>query len=124
MSTQPRKDAPRLARPAARYWKGKAPKGVDAATLSDSDEEGGEEEEALPPDEPLGGDDDDEDEEDDGGNKKLAPKKSTVKAMNVALRDVKVEDGGKVIVGGKLESGRTAMEGMSSLITRCTQLMV
>ena len=37
MSSAPRKPAPRLARPAARYWKGKAPKGVDA-TAADSDD--------------------------------------------------------------------------------------
>lgn len=37
MSAAPRKPAPRLARPAARYWKGKAPKGVDA-TAVDSDD--------------------------------------------------------------------------------------
>ena len=38
MSSAPRKPAPRLARPAARYWKGKAPKGVDVAQ-SDSESE-------------------------------------------------------------------------------------
>ena len=38
MSSAPRKPAPRLARPAARYWKGKAPKGAGEA-LSDSEEE-------------------------------------------------------------------------------------
>lgn len=38
MSSAPRKPAPRLARPAARYWKGKAPKGAGEAP-SDSDEE-------------------------------------------------------------------------------------
>jgi microfibrillar-associated protein 1 len=39
MSTTVRKQAPRLARPVARYWKGKAPKGVkDATSDSDSDE--------------------------------------------------------------------------------------
>ena len=37
MSTAARKPAARLPRPAARYWKGKAPKGADAALESDSD---------------------------------------------------------------------------------------
>lgn len=41
-----RKQAPRLARPAARYWKGKAPKGV-AEVDSDSDAEVEEEEEEV-----------------------------------------------------------------------------
>ena len=32
-----KKDAPRIARPAVRYWKGKAPKGVVEVHESDSD---------------------------------------------------------------------------------------
>jgi hypothetical protein len=44
MATTARKQAPRLAKPVGRYWKGKAPKG--AADLP-SDESDGEEEEIL-----------------------------------------------------------------------------
>ena len=46
MSSAARKPAPRLPRPAARYWKGKAPKGADAASDSDDDEEVEEQQEA------------------------------------------------------------------------------
>ena len=51
-TTVPRKKAVRQAKPVARYWKGKAPKGADALP-SDSEEEDEEER--------------GEDEEDDGG---------------------------------------------------------
>lgn len=104
MSSQ-RKPAARLARPAQRYWKGKAPKGSQAKGSS-SDSEAEENEEQLEEDMPLGGLDEDED--DTGG--RTIEKKARV-AMNVALKDVNVDEGGKVIVGGKEESGRTAMEG-------------
>ena len=107
-----RKQAPRLARPAARYWKGKAPKGVsNIASGSDSDEpaegqaEGGdiliqgdqlfiEENDSVTPVQP-----------------EPIP---LVKGMSVVLKDVDIRDG-KVIVAGREESGRTAMEedGMS-----------
>ncbi|KAJ7037507.1 microfibrillar-associated protein MFAP1, Zn finger, CCHC type protein, partial [Mycena alexandri] len=107
-----RKQAPRLARPAARYWKGKAPKGVVDAD-SDSDEEDarsvGEEEGDVD----IGGDQDivPEDEDDDG-DAKPAPvvRRPATKAMNVALRDVNISKDGKVIVAGREESGRTAVE--------------
>ncbi|KAJ7785715.1 microfibrillar-associated protein MFAP1, Zn finger, CCHC type protein [Mycena metata] len=107
-----RKQAPRLARPAARYWKGKAPKGVVDAD-SDSDEEDapsvGEEEGDVD----IGGDQDivPEDEDDDGDTKP-APvvQRPATKAMNVALRDVNISKDGKVIVAGREESGKTAVE--------------
>jgi len=102
-----RKQAPRLPRPAVRYWKGKAPKGV-AEVDSDSDVE----EEApshLEGDVPLG---DDEDDEDDFGD--LSTKQERIslapKAINIALKDVTVSKEGKVIVAGREESGRTARE--------------
>ncbi|KAG8983302.1 hypothetical protein FRB90_006141, partial [Tulasnella sp. 427] len=107
MSSAPRKPAPRLARPAQRYWKGKAPKGADAQ-LSDSDEDEGQQgqvdEEDLPEDIPLAA----------VGGPGAAPSQQKLKkkmgAMNVALKDVNIDERGKVIVAGKEESGRTAME--------------
>jgi microfibrillar-associated protein 1 len=112
MSTA-RKQAPRLARPAARYRKGQLPKGIDAAALeSDSDEEAEEEQAPQEPgDVALSGEvafGEESDEEDDGGLARgpAAPKKG----MNVALRDVNISKDGKVIVAGREESGRTAAE--------------
>ena len=49
-----RKQAPRPARPAARYWKGKAPKGIKEAD-SESDEEDTREQLDNGGDVPLGG---------------------------------------------------------------------
>ncbi|KAL5534673.1 hypothetical protein ACEPAG_1137 [Sanghuangporus baumii] len=117
MSTVVRKPAaaPRPARPAARYWRGKAPKGV--AELSESEEEdefgeaqgeGGDEDVDMP----LGAVEGAEDEEEDEGGQEIATrtKTKTVSArLNIALRDVDIKDG-KVIVAGKEESGKTAME--------------
>jgi microfibrillar-associated protein 1 len=53
-TTAGRKQAPRPARPAARYWKGKAPKGIKEAD-SDSDEEDTREKLDNGGDVPLGG---------------------------------------------------------------------
>ena len=112
MSTIARKPAaaPRPSRPAARYWRGKAPKGV--AELSESEEEDefeqqeGEDEDV---DMPLGGVEDEAGEEDeDEGGQRIA--KQTKAKMNITLKDVDIKDG-KVIVAGREESGRTAMEG-------------
>lgn len=124
MSSTARRQAPRPARPAARYWKGKAPKG--AADLPSSEEE--DEDEAQEVEEegdvPLGGEQlisglgegEGEDDEDEGVSR---PKGTKVGKMSVALRDVNISKEGKVIVGGKDEVGRTALEvGMCSL--RCT----
>ncbi|KAG8939086.1 hypothetical protein FRC04_007025 [Tulasnella sp. 424] len=86
MSTAPRKPAPRTARPAQRYFMGKASKGADAAQLSDSDSDDKQQEvdeKELPEDVPLGA---------------------------VALKGVTIDERGKVIVAGKEESGRTIME--------------
>lgn len=95
-----RKQAPRLARPAARYWKGKAPKGVvDVDSDSDAEEAGSPQEEG---DIQIGGDQEIIDED-------VKPR-PTAKGMNVSLRDVNISKDGKVIVGGREESGRTAME--------------
>jgi microfibrillar-associated protein 1 len=115
MSTQTvRKQAPRLARPAARYWKGKAPKGV-ADVDSDSDvEETPLEEDG---DVPISGDQDIVDEGDEEEAMRLrteAPK--SIKAMNLTLKDVNISKDGKVIVAGREESGRTALEEDGALI--------
>jgi len=119
MQSTRKKDAPRLARPAARYWKGRAPKGVAETQDSDSDyeEEAQEQEEG---DVPIGdvSADEGEEEEDDGGI--VIQKKSEVKkAMNVALRNVNISTEGKVIVDGKEESGRTAMEQGALSLCNC-----
>ncbi|TFK76670.1 hypothetical protein BDN72DRAFT_753735, partial [Pluteus cervinus] len=109
MSSAPRKQAPRLPRPAARYWKGKAPKGVDAD--ADSDSEGEQEEVVEGGAEMIGGEDYEgesgDEEEDDLKVGQLVGKQ---KAMNIALKDVNISREGKVIVAGREESGRTAIE--------------
>jgi len=114
MSTT-RKPAPRLARPAARYWKGKLPKGAQVAADSDSDEE----EETPEVDEgdvPIEGDQDFADEEDIKPTLRPTIKPGVTKAINVALKDVNISTDGKVIVAGREESGRTAMEGKCWII--------
>ena len=114
MSSVSRKPAPRLARPAARYWKGKAPKGVDGV-LSDSDEE----EETQQPEQDgdiLIGDQDFGEEEEDEAPIPAVPKPTTAKLINVALKDVNISKDGKVIVAGREESGRTELEGAFCLL--------
>jgi microfibrillar-associated protein 1 len=97
MQTARKPAAVRPARAAGRYWKGKAPKGVDAAALSDSDSDEGpqdveEDQEELEEEFELAGQDEDS---------KTNVRKGVAK-MSVALRDVEVKDG-KVIVGGQEE---------------------
>lgn len=113
MSVQPRKAAPRLARPAQRYWKGKAPKGAehqDGSSGSEDDEDEEQQEEDMP----LGGLADDDVEVNGGAVAGVKREKGT---MNVTLKDVNVDEKGKVIVGGKEETGRTVMEGMNECST-------
>ncbi|OJT11176.1 hypothetical protein TRAPUB_12310 [Trametes pubescens] len=114
MSSAARKPAARIARPAARYWKGKAPKGADAAQSdSDYDED---EEQQVPEEEgdelirDVGEDEEDEEDEDGLEVRKEAVGRQAKGAINVALRDVNISRDGKVIVGGKEESGKTAAE--------------
>ncbi|KAI0820616.1 splicing factor, Prp19-binding domain-containing protein [Trametes gibbosa] len=112
MSSGARKPAARLPRPAARYWKGKAPKGADAAE-SDSDYDEAEEQEPQEEGDELirdVGDEGDEEEEEDFAVRKEAVGRQTRGAINVALRDVNISKDGKVIVAGKEESGKTAAE--------------
>lgn len=108
MSSAPRKQAPRLARPAARYWKGKAPKGVTEAE-SDSDAEEDAEEDLQPDDVAIGGELLAEDDDDDDLQLRTDESKP-VKAMNISLKEVNISKEGKVIVAGREESGRTAVE--------------
>jgi microfibrillar-associated protein 1 len=123
MSAARRPQAPRLARPAARYWKGKAPKGA-AAVADDSDED---EDADAAPDAPAdegavsvsgeqafagAGEDGDEDEDEDGGLAR--PAQAPRRGLNVALRDVNISRDGRVVVAGREESGRTAAEAGAS----------
>lgn len=100
-----------MARPAARYWRGKAPKNV-VEGVSDSEEEDQPELEQEA-DVNIGGEqeiiqeDDEEQEEQDMPLKKESLKS---KSMNIALRDVNISRDGKVIVAGREESGKTALE--------------
>ena len=107
----PRKPAPRLPRPAARYWKGKVPKGA-GELASDSDEE--EEEDAEVGEEgdvPI----EDVEEEEDGLEVRKEAVKAATKGINVTLRDVNISKEGKVTIAGKSEVGKTAVElGMST----------
>ncbi|KAK0208047.1 splicing factor, Prp19-binding domain-containing protein [Desarmillaria ectypa] len=107
MASAPRKQAPRLARPAARYWKGKAPKGVAEAD-SDSEEEAPEVEEEG--DVLIGGEQDIVREDDEDLPTAQNVPKARIKSMNVSLKDVNISKDGKVIVAGRDESGRTALE--------------
>jgi hypothetical protein len=99
-----RRPAPRLARPAERYWKGKLPKGIDAAEAGSDSEEEREEEVDLVEDVPLGAVGSDED-----VAGPCAPKVTT-KAMNLSLKDVKISAEGRVTVAGRQESGKTEIE--------------
>jgi len=104
MSNVQRKQAPRPARPAARYWKGKVPKGVaEVHSDSDSDHEGVAVDEAAV-----------EEQVDDEGIEEFGMKqeRGVVKprGINITLKDVSVSKEGKVIVAGREESGRTVME--------------
>ena len=114
MSSAPRKPAPRLPKPAARYRKGKAPKGFDAAAAeSDSDyDEVEEQQEEQDEGDVLIRDVGEEDEEEEDGLtvRRDAVGKQAKGAISVSLRDVNISKEGKVIVGGKEESGRTATE--------------
>ena len=115
MSTAPRKQVPRLARPAERYWKGKAPKGVaDAPSDSDEEDEPEVQEEG---DVPIGGDQDIVQEDDEGVPIRKDSAKA-VKSMNVFLRDVNISKDGRVTVAGREESGRTALEDTGNLFVR------
>jgi microfibrillar-associated protein 1 len=114
MSTTIRKQAPRPARPAGRYWKGKAPKG--AADLSSSDEsDDGREVPQEEGDVAFAGEQEflhaeyDGDEEEEQGRKG-----QRTGTMSVALKNVNISKEGKVLIDGRQEVGRTEMEGALS----------
>ncbi|KAG6887865.1 hypothetical protein C0992_010432 [Termitomyces sp. T32_za158] len=102
-----RKQAPRLPRPAARYWKGKAPKG---AVEVDSDSENEDARSLEDGDVAVEGEQDFAAEEEDQDLPMRADVKTIAKSMNVTLKDVNISKDGKVIVAGREESGRTALE--------------
>lgn len=110
MATVARKQAPRPAKPVGRYWRGKAPKGVEEQSDTDEDEQQEEADEADEDEDlPLAEVEDGSDEEDEDEDR---PTKTAAGKMSIALKDVDIKDG-KVIVAGREESGRTAIEGMS-----------
>lgn len=102
-ATARKKQVARPARPAARYWKGKAPKGADALS-SDSDEDEGQEEgdEVEEGDEPI------EDVEDDDGLEVRERVAKGAGKINVALKDVSISREGKVLIAGKEEVAGTS----------------
>jgi microfibrillar-associated protein 1 len=114
MATTVRKQAPRLAQPIGRYWKGKAPKGAADLPSDESDEE----KEEVPQEEGdvafageqeflrTENDDEEKEEEEEEGRKGHRTGK-----MSVALKNVNISKEGKVIVAGKQEVGRTEAEG-------------
>lgn len=113
MATTARKQAPRLARPAGRYWKGKAPKGAADLPSDESDDE-----REVPQEEGdvafageqefLHAEYDDDDDEEQGR------KGHRTGTMSVALKNVNISKEGKVIIAGRQEVGRTEMEGAFS----------
>lgn len=114
MSAQPqRRQAARLPRPAARYWKGKAPKGAEglASSDEDSDAEGQEHEREVEEE----GDEfiqevEDEDEEVAAPVVEKKRPRGGITGVKVALKDVNISKEGRVIVAGKEESGKTQVE--------------
>ncbi|KAH9964536.1 splicing factor, Prp19-binding domain-containing protein [Russula dissimulans] len=112
MATSTRKQAPRLARPAGRYWKGKAPKGVADLSSSESDDD-----KEVPHEEGdvafageqefLHAEHDNEEEEDAEHGRRDKGK------MSIALKDVNISREGKVIIAGRQEVGRTEVEELS-----------
>lgn len=116
-----------MPRPAARYWKGKAPKGADAAQSESDEDEVVEEQEAKDEGDVLIRDVEFGEDADDEGTLEVRPavERQAKGTISVALKDVNVSKEGKVIVGGKEESGRTAAEleeGMSSALTASCEL--
>jgi microfibrillar-associated protein 1 len=117
MATTIRKQAPRLARPAGRYWKGKAPKG--AADLPSSSSES-DDERQVPQEEgdiAFAGEQEflhaEHDEDGQGGQ---GQRKQSAGKMSLALKNVNISKEGKVTIAGQVEVDRTEMEGALSSI--------
>ncbi|KAF9243730.1 microfibrillar-associated protein MFAP1, Zn finger, CCHC type protein [Melanogaster broomeanus] len=114
LATQVRKHTARPARAAGRYWKGKAPKA--AADLPSDSEEDEEQQAPAEGDVQIGGEQDivgEEEEEEEEEEESIPTRTAQVKAaraINVSLKDVSISQDGKVIVAGREESGRTALE--------------
>jgi len=104
LATQVRKHTKGPTKAAGRYWKGRAPKGVEA--VSESEEE---EQQLEQGDVPVGGEHDvvdkDESEEDEDLPTKTLPVKGS--RIQVTLKDISISREGKVIAAGRDESGRT-----------------
>ncbi|EMD41271.1 hypothetical protein CERSUDRAFT_101788 [Gelatoporia subvermispora B] len=110
MSSASRKPAARLARPAARYWKGKAPRGADEGDVtSEEEDEYAEEAPAEEGDVPIGAIEEEEEEE-DGLTLTTREQVDKRRGINVQLRDVNISKEGKVTVAGREEVGRTEVE--------------
>lgn len=104
----PVKKAAPLARPAVRYWQGKAPKGVSEARSDSEDEE---QDDNVEGDVAMSGEQDILNMPEEQPNDWTANIKDKVmKTMNVSLKDVNISEDGKVIIGGCEELGRTAAE--------------
>ncbi|GAA5951275.1 hypothetical protein JCM21900_003824 [Sporobolomyces salmonicolor] len=95
-------------RPVARYRKGKAP--VNAQVASDSDEESDDQHRELEDDRAPLQEDEDLQEFTTAAQRKQPAGASAGGRINVALREVEVDQAGKVRVGGRDEVGRTEME--------------
>ncbi|KAF7796078.1 hypothetical protein EIP86_007249 [Pleurotus ostreatoroseus] len=123
-ATAPRKPAPRLPRPAARYWKGKVPKGLapgGAASSSEDDDDEGRDENQLEEGDVLIEDVEEEEEEEEEGGLEVRQAITGAKGkgmgregagagLSVKLGDVSVSREGRVTVAGRAEVGRTAVE--------------
>ncbi|KAI6133392.1 microfibrillar-associated protein MFAP1, Zn finger, CCHC type protein [Pisolithus croceorrhizus] len=109
LATQVRKHAKGPAKPAGRYWKGRAPKGAEFASESDEEEE----QQTVEQDVPVAGEHElQRDAEEDSEQDSFPTKTSVLKSakINVALKDVQISQDGKVIVADRVESGRTLKE--------------
>lgn len=107
LATQVRKHTKGPTKAAGRYWKGRAPKGVEAVSESEEEEQQLEQDGDVP----VGGEHDvvdkDESEDEDLPTKTLPVKGSRI---HVTLKDISISREGKVIVAGRDESGRTTKE--------------
>lgn len=99
MAAVQRKQAPRPARPAGRYWKGKAPKGIEEVQSdSDVDEEELHEGSGEGVEELEG-----EDEEIENFAFRKEGDLLKPKGMNITLKDVSVSKEGRVLIAGREE---------------------
>src|SRR5260370_2286635 len=109
----PRKPAPRQARPVQRYFPGKAPKGVQEPSESESDEDQVLDDTNLDAGSiPIDGDLEDIEDGDNQVTSVISERVSgPSRGMNVALKNVSITEGGNVILDGR-ES--TEVKGMKN----------